>query len=321
MNKTVYDVIIIGAGASGMTTALYTARAGLNTLVLEDIMYGGQMQNTGEIENYSGFEMTNGEKLSDDMFKQIEQQENIDYEEFLGVTGLAKDNETGVFTVSTKSKANYYGRSVVIATGVKHRELGVDGEEEYKNKGVSYCAICDGAFFKGKHVAVVGGGNSALDEAIYLSGIVDKVTIVHRRDKLRADKILVDRALSKGNINIMYDTQISAIDGDGESVKYISLLKKSTKDNVSLLITGENIDGVFVYVGVEPVTEPFKNSSFVGLLDEYGYVRNNPSTMSTIIKGLFAVGDVRADSVRQIASAVGDGAIAGINIKRYIETI
>lgn len=320
MNKTVYDVIIIGAGASGMTTALYTARAGLNTLVLEDIMYGGQMQNTGEIENYSGFEMTNGEKLSDDMFEQIERQENIEYKEFLGVTGLVKNNETGVFTVGTKSNTNYYGKSVVIATGVKHRELGVDGEEEYKNKGVSYCAICDGAFFKGKHVAVVGGGNSALDEAIYLSSIVDKVTIVHRRDKLRADQILVDRALSKGNINIMYDTQVSEIDGDGESVKYVSLLKKPTNDNIALLMKA-NMDGVFIYVGVEPVTEPFKNDSFVGLLDEYGYVRNNPSTMGTVIKGLFAVGDVRAESVRQIASAVGDGAIAGINIKRYIETI
>lgn len=304
-----YDVVIIGAGASGLTTGLYTARAGLKTLILERGIYGGQIQTTAEIENYSGFEgVISGEDLSEQMYNQAISQ-GVEYT-YGDVQHVSKE-EDGTFTILRIGKDSIKAKSVVIATGVQRRVLEVDGESKLTGRGVAYCAICDGAFFKGKDVIVVGGGDSALEESVYLSQIVNSVTLVHRADKFNGQKVLQDRAVNNPKITTLMNTEVISIHGD-KKVESVTLL--NNKDNT---LSSMHIDGVFIYIGSDANTEIFKELIEV---DENGFIITNEDMM-TSMKGVFAVGDVRSKNVRQIATAVGDGAIAGVNIGRYLEEI
>jgi len=315
-----YDVVVIGAGASGLTTAMYTARANLKTLVIEKGIYGGQMTTTAEIENYSGFGLISGMELSQHMYDQaINQGVEYRYGEVVSVHDLydtvedliAERNKT--FAINLSNGERIESKAVVIATGVKHRKLGIKGEEALAGRGVSYCALCDGAFFKDKHVAVVGGGDSALEEANYLTQFADKVTIIHRRDKFKAQAILQDRVNKNDKIRMIMNAEVSQIIGMN---KVESIFVKQENNGLEIMFD-EDVDGIFVYVGLDPITEPFKAN---GILDDKGYVITN-DRMETSIKGLFAVGDVRQKTVRQIATAVGDGAIAGVEVSKYLEEL
>jgi thioredoxin reductase (NADPH) len=307
-----YDVVVIGAGASGLTTALYTARANLKTVVIERGMYGGQMQNTAEIENYSGFGLVTGAELSDHMYNQAIEQ-GIEYM-YGDVEFITQEQDLGekFFAIGLKGReVPIFSKSVVIATGVQHRHLGVDGEEELAGRGVSYCAICDGAFFKEKHVVVVGGGDSALEEANYLTQFVDKVTIIHRRDRFRGQKVLQSRVAKNPKIDVVLEAQVVDIIGES-NVEGVSVVTKDEDGYHDYFLP---CDGVFIYVGLDPITKPFEG---MGILNDSGYIITN-DRMETSIKGVFAVGDVREKTVRQIATAVGDGAIAGVEVNRFLE--
>lgn len=308
-----YDVVVIGAGAGGLTTALYTARAGLNTLVIERGIYGGQMQTTAEIENYSGFSTISGGELSEHMYNQaIEQGVNYAY----GDVKLISKEEDETFLIHLTGNSPIKAKAVVVATGVQHRLLGVNGERELAGRGVSYCALCDGAFFKGKHVVVVGGGDSALEEANYLSQIVDKVTIVHRRGKFTGQKILQERVMKVDKISTLMNCEVVEIKGENKVEKVVI---KATPDSIkdATVTYTFDADAVFIYIGLNPITPQFDNHN---ILDINGYIITDDS-METSVRGLFAVGDVRQKSVRQVATAVGDGAIAGVSVNKYLESL
>lgn len=298
-----FDVIVIGAGPAGMNTALYTQRSNLKTLILDKGMYGGQLNNTLEVENYIGVGKVSGMDLAESMYQQIEEL-GVEYKygDTLEITKI--DN---VFNVVTDVEA-YQANSVVIATGTEHRKLGVQGELEYSGKGVSYCAICDGAFFKDGKIVVVGGGDSALEEGEYLTNYGKTVSLVHRRDELRGTKILQNRFINKENTKLIYNSQITNIIGDGNLVTHVEL----TDSNGDVSIHEAN--GVFIYIGLDPNTEQFLGLS---ITDSEGYVLTDEK-METNISGLFAVGDVRKKELRQIATAVGDGSICGTSVYNYI---
>lgn len=298
-----FDVIVIGAGPAGMNTALYTQRSNLKTLILDKGMYGGQLNNTLEVENYIGVGKVSGMDLAESMYQQIEEL-GVEYRygDILEITKI--DN---VFKVTTDVEA-YQASSVVIATGTEHRKLGVQGELEYSGKGVSYCAICDGAFFKDGKIVVVGGGDSALEEGEYLTNYGKTVSLVHRRDELRGTKILQNRFINKENTELIYNSQITNIIGDGNLVTHVEL----TDSNGVVSIHEAN--GVFIYIGLDPNTEQFLGLS---ITDSEGYVLTDEK-METNISGLFAVGDVRKKELRQIATAVGDGSICGTSVYNYI---
>lgn len=298
-----FDVIVIGAGPAGMNTALYTQRSNLKTLILDKGMYGGQLNNTLEVENYIGVGKVSGMDLAESMYQQIEEL-GVEYRygDILEITKI--DN---VFKVTTDVEA-YQASSVVIATGTEHRKLGVQGELEYSGKGVSYCAICDGAFFKDGKIVVVGGGDSALEEGEYLTNYGKTVSLVHRRDELRGTKILQNRFINKENTKLIYNSQITNIIGDGNLVTHVEL----TDSNGVVSIHEAN--GVFIYIGLDPNIEQFLGLS---ITDSEGYVLTDEK-METNISGLFAVGDVRKKELRQIATAVGDGSICGTSVYNYI---
>lgn len=307
INKDMVDLIVIGAGPAGMNSALYASRAGLNVVIIEYGLQGGQLNNTGEIENYLGLDSTTGEELSSLMWGQVSKQENIKYQ--YGIVNFVHALDDGSFEVYIGTDC-LKSKSVIIATGVQHKKLNVQGENELEGVGVSYCAVCDANFFKGKHVAVIGGGNSAVEEASYLADIVDEVTLIHRRNELKADKFLQDRLMSKKNVNFIWDAETVAIHGED---KVTGLEYK--KDEMHYV---NGFDGVFIYVGVIPNTP---NLSHPEILDTDKFIINNPKTMETRVKGLFAVGDIRADSIKQIASAIGDGSIAGLQASRYVKSL
>lgn len=308
-----YDVVVIGAGAGGLTTALYTARAGLNTLVIEKGIYGGQLQTTAEIENYSGFSTVSGGELSDYMYNQaIEQGVNYAYG---NVEWVCKESDN-TFSVFLTGSPIIKAKAVVVATGVQHRLLGINGEQELAGRGVSYCALCDGAFFKGKHVVVVGGGDSALEEANYLSQIVDKVTIIHRKDKFTGQKVLQERVMNNDKIKRLMNCEVVEIQGENK-VEKVAIRINTVSDNDINVVYTMDVDAVFIYIGLDPITPNFDNPT---IMDLNGYIFTNDA-METSVKGLFAVGDVRQKSVRQVATAVGDGAIAGVSVNRYLETL
>lgn len=297
-----YDVIIIGSGPSGMSTAIYTQRSGLKTLVIEKGMYGGQLNNTLEIENYIGVGKVSGMELSDSMNQQME---SFGVESVYGdVISVTKEGD--LFVVVTDSDS-YVAKSVVVATGTQHRKLGVEGEETYNGRGVSYCAVCDGAFFKNANIHVVGGGDSALEEGEYLTNFGSNITLIHRRDTFRATPILQNRFLNKDNTSTILKSQVSKIIGDGTKVTYLEIVNDlNQKEKIAS-------DAVFIYVGANP------NTSFLdkSLLDSEGYLITNEH-LETSIKGLFGSGDVRSGSKRQVATAVGDGAVCGLEIYKYI---
>ena len=302
-----YDVIIIGAGPGGLTAALYASRANLSVLILDRGPYGGQMNNTDAIDNYPGFTEIKGPELGEKMYQSVMKfKPDFEYGDVQSVT-LEDDHKL----VKTDT-GDYTAPVVIIGTGADHNHLNVPGEEEYSGRGVSYCAVCDAAFFKDEDVVVIGGGDSAVEEGIYLAQLAKSVTIVHRRDKLRAQPELQKRAFDNKKIKFVWNAQTESIDGDGQKVTGITYLDKETGEKKTL-----SAAGVFIYVGVIPQTAPFKD---LGILDEKGWIPTDEH-MRTKVPGILALGDVRAKDLRQIANAVGDGSIAGQEAYNYLQSL
>jgi thioredoxin reductase (NADPH) len=303
-----YEVIVIGSGPAGLTAAIYTARARLSTLVLAGQNVGGQAGLTAEIENYPGFkEGVNGFELMEDMQAQVKR---FEAEVVVDVV-TAVDLSQRPFTVTTH-QAEYQTHSLVVATGATPRKLGVPGEAEYVGRGVSYCATCDGFFYRDMPVAVVGGGNSALEETNYLTRLASKITVIHRRDRLRAEPILKERAERSGKVEFQWDTVVTAIDGDDAGVKSLRLRNVKTEEESSLAV-----DGVFIYIGMLPNSDLFKEQLE---LDEWGYIVTDRH-QRTNVSGVFAAGDVQERLYQQVAVAVGTGAVAGMAVDKYVAAL
>lgn len=302
-----YDVIVIGAGPGGLTAGLYASRANLSVLILDRGIYGGQMNNTAEVENYPGFKSILGPDLAEKMY-----QGAIQFGAEYAYGSVEKVEVNGDLKQVVTDSETYEAPVVIIATGSQYRKLGVEGEAEYAGRGVSYCAVCDGAFFKDQPLAVIGGGDSAVEEGVYLSKLASNVNIIHRRDQLRAQKILQERAFANDKIDFTWDTVVTKINGDGQKVTSVSTHNKKTGEDGEL-----KVNGVFIYVGVIPLTEPFKA---LGITDEQGWIKTD-ELMRTSLPGVYAIGDVRAKELRQITTAVGDGSIAGQQAFNYIESL
>jgi thioredoxin reductase (NADPH) len=301
------NLIILGCGPAGLSAALYGARADLEPLVLTGMTLHGQVSITDIIENYPGFpEGINGPELGQLFQAQAERfGADIEMDQAIKV-----DLENSPFTVETYGK-KYEARSLIITTGATHRKLGVPGEKEFVGRGVSYCGTCDGWFFKGKDIVVVGGGDSALEEGLFLTRFANSVTVIHRRDELRAGAILQNRAFSNPKMKFIWDTVVTEIMGD-DAVKSVKL------ENVK---TGEeaihNTDGVFIFIGHDPNTELFKSQLE---LDDLGYVVID-KYMETTVPGVFAAGEVADPNFRQVITSAGMGAAAAIQATRYLEEI
>lgn len=305
--EKIYDVIIIGAGPAGMTAAVYTSRGSLSTLMLERGIPGGQMANTEEIENYPGFETILGPDLSTKMF---EHAKAFGAEYAYGDATEIID-EGNYKTIKSGNK-EYKARAIIITTGAEYRKMGVPGEQELTGRGVSYCAVCDGAFFKKKQIVVIGGGDSAVEEGGYLTRFADKVTIIHRRDELRAQKILQDRAFANEKIDFIWNSTVKQVNGKDGKISSVTLV--STVDGTESEFETE---GMFVYIGMDPLTAPFKD---LGILDDHGYIVTNEE-METKVPGIYAAGDVRQKTLRQVVTATGDGSIAAQACQKYIEEL
>lgn len=301
----VYDMIIIGGGPAGYTAALYAARAGLEVLLFEKTSVGGQMALTGEIDNYPGFDDgIDGFSLGIKMQHGAERfGAKTIYAEVknLQLSDKIKVVETG--------DGVFYARTIVISTGATPRQLGIEGEREFFGRGVHYCAHCDGRFYKDKTVVVIGGGNSAVQDALYLSRLAKKVYLVHRRNSLRASKIYHEPLMSSNNVEILWNSAVSEILFDERL--YASKIKNLLSEEQKEIIC----DGIFVSIGRKPATELVKNKLS---LDENGYIIADEST-KTSIDGVYAVGDVRTKSLRQIVTAVADGAVAAYEAEQYLE--
>lgn len=302
-----YDVIVIGAGPGGLTAGLYASRANLSVLILDRGIYGGQMNNTAEVENYPGFKSILGPDLAEKMY-QGATQFGAEY----AYGSVEKVEVNGDLKQVITDSETYEAPVVIIATGSQYRKLGVEGEAEYAGRGVSYCAVCDGAFFKDQPLAVISGGDSAVEEGVYLAKLASNVNIIHRRDQLRAQKILQERAFANDKIDFTWDTVVTKINGDGQKVTSVSTHNKKTGEDGEL-----KVNGVFIYVGVIPLSEPFKE---LGITDEQGWIKTD-ELMQTSLPGVYAIGDVRAKELRQITTAVGDGSIAGQQAFNYLESL
>lgn len=305
--EKIYDVIIIGAGPAGMTAAVYTSRANLSTLMIERGIPGGQMANTEEVENFPGFESILGPDLSNKMFNHAKKfgaeyaygdiKEIVDGKEYKTVKAGSKE---------------FKARSIIISTGAEYKKVGVPGEKELGGRGVSYCAVCDGAFFKNKRLFVIGGGDSAVEEGVYLTRFASQVTIVHRRDELRAQKILQKRAFDNEKVDFIWNHTIKAInekDGKVGSVTLVSTLDQTEQELEA--------DGVFIYIGMVPLSKPFES---LGITNENGYIETDDQ-METKVPGIFAAGDIREKTLRQIVTATGDGSIAAQSAQHYVEEL
>lgn len=302
-----YDIIIIGAGPAGLSAAVYAKRAKLNALLLEkEYVSGGQIVTTAEVDNYLGLPGINGF----DMAMKFREHAVSMGAEFAEGRVLALKQSGGDWLVQTEEK-EYPAKCVIIATGASHRVLGIPGEERLKGNGVSYCATCDGAFFRDRTVAVIGGGDVAAGDAVYLARLCKKVYLIHRRDKLRAAKALADKVMQTENIEILWNTVPESIEG-GEQVSAIRL--KSVADGTQ---TELSVDGVFVAVGMEPNVKGLPEEILDG---EQGYIRAGEDG-KTALPGVFAAGDVRTKQVRQIATAVSDGANVIAAVERYLNGI
>ena len=298
-----YDTIIIGAGPAGMTAALYAARSNLKVALIEGGLPGGQMNNTSDIENYPGYANISGPELAEKMFEPLE---NLGVEHLYGFVENVEDH--GKFKKVVTDDQVYETRTVIVATGSKHRLLEVPGEEELNSRGVSYCAVCDGAFFRDQDLLVVGGGDSAVEEAIFLTRFAKSVTIIHRRDELRAQKVLQDRAFANEKINFIWDSVVKEIKGEN---RVESVVIENVKTGQ---VTEQAFGGVFIYVGLDPVSDFVQE---LQIRDQAGWIVTDDH-MKTSVAGVFAVGDVRQKNLRQVTTAVGDGAIAGQEAYKYI---
>lgn len=304
--KPQYDLIVIGGGPAGMSAAQYGSRANLRTLLIEEMAPGGAMLLIADMENYPGFpEPVNGFEFSEKMRKQTENFGS----EFKTASARSIRKEGNIFTVET-TEGNITSWTVVISTGSKHKHLGIPGEEEFSGRGVSYCATCDGPFFKNKKILVVGGGDAACDEASYLANLSDQIVMIHRRDRFRAQKVLADRVQKNPGIDVRLNHVIERIEGDNKVAKVIL---KRTDSGESY---EENMDAVFIFIGAIPQTALLPDLD----KDEAGYIITDQS-MQTATKGLYVVGDVRSTPFRQVVVACGEGAIAAHVAASHIDDI
>ena len=305
--ELIFDTIILGSGPAGFSAAIYAARGNLKTAIIDINMFGGQPSNYLEIENYPGFSLIGGFEL---MEKFEEHADRFGVEKF-PMTEIEKVNLNGEIKTIETNDTIFKANSVIIATGASAQKLNIKGEDEFKGRGVSYCAICDGAFYKDKTVAVIGGGNSALEEAIYLTKFAKKVYVIHRRDEFRADKIVQERTRNNEKIEFILNTVPVEIQGNN-SVEKIVL--KNTQNNEQSVL---NVDGVFPYIGFKPNTDMFS-----GQLQQntQGFIETD-SNMQASLEGVYAAGDVRNTPLRQVITAAADGAVAACSAAKYIERI
>ncbi|NLM11207.1 MAG: thioredoxin-disulfide reductase [Clostridiaceae bacterium] len=304
-NKTECDVLILGGGPAGLTSAIYAARSKLFTVVVDDSMVGGQVASTYQVANYPGTNgvirgidlVNNMKKQAMDFGAQIDDMQDVIQVDFSGEIKKLQTNKT-----------DYYARSVIIATGATPRKLNIEGEETFAGKGVHYCATCDGAFYYDANVIVVGGGDAAVEEAIFLTRFAKKVTVVHRRDHFTATKSSQEELLKNPSIEILFNTEVKAINGK-DFVTGVTLMDNKTNEAYEM-----DTDGIFIYIGMQPQSNLFKGQIEI---DDYGYIITDEN-LQTSVKGVFAAGDVRRKEVRQITTAVGDGSVAAIMAGRFL---
>lgn len=302
-----YDLVVIGAGPGGMTAAMYGARANLKVAMIDRGVYGGQMNNTAEVENYPGFPSIMGPDLGEKMYKSATEQ-GVEFV-YGDVQKIELDGQKRIVKMDPE---DITAKAVIIATGSTNRKLGIPGEEEYSGRGVSYCAVCDGAFFKDEKVAVVGGGDSAISEGLYLANLAKDVDVIHRRDQLRAERVLQTRAFKNPKMEFTWDSVPLEIVGDENKVTGVKVHNKKTDEDKVI-----DASGVFIYIGNVPNSEPFKE---LKITDDQGWIITNDQ-METTVPGIYAVGDVRQKKLRQIVTAVGEGGIAGQNAFEYISEL
>ena len=309
MKNQMEKVVIIGSGAAGLTAAIYAARANLKPLVIEGIQPGGQLTITTDVENYPGYaDVVQGPWMMEQMRSQALNVGARIINDVVVHVDFKKDSKT----ISLDSKSILSANTVIIATGAQAKWLGLESENKFNGKGVSACATCDGFFYRNKDVAVIGGGNTAVEEALYLSNICSKVTLIHRRDELRAEKILQERLFAKENINVIWNNIVSEILGDEKGVNSLEIkAKNSIKSKII------KVQGVFIAIGHSPSTEPFKG--FLEM-DEEGYiVAQKPGTSITNIEGVFAAGDCVDKIYRQAVTAAGMGCMAALDAEKWIQ--
>lgn len=300
-----YDILIVGAGPAGMTAAIYGQRGGKKTIVFDKLSYGGQVINTAEVANYPGIPNMTGLDFAEKTYNQMKDLgAEMSYEEISEI----KDADKSIKTVITTSGKEYQCKAIIIATGSSPRPLGVENEERFKGAGISYCATCDGAFFRNKTVAVCGGGNTALEDAEVLSDIAEKVYLIHRRDEFRADATNVKRVKEKKNVELVLDSVVTAIKGE-RFIQSLEVQNKKTEEKREL-----KVDGLFVAIGQMPENDIFKD---IVKLNKAGYIEAGEDCL-TGTDGIFAAGDCRTKKVRQITTAVSDGAIAALAAIEHI---
>jgi thioredoxin reductase (NADPH) len=308
-SKGKYDVIIIGGGPAGLTAAIYNSRADLKVLLIEKIALGGQIFLTAEIENYPGYESITGPELIQKMEKQADKfGVNKVFDEVTSIT----NNPDNTKTVNLASGASYCTYAVIIATGANYRQLHIPGESKFRGRGVSNCATCDGAFYRNLEVAVIGGGDTAVEEGMYLTRFASKVHIIHRRDRLRATMIIQDRAFKNDRMKFIFNSVAEEVLGGPKGVEGVKI-----KNTVTGEISELKVSGVFVFIGLDPATEFLK-----GLVefDEAGYVKSD-CDMKTSAPGIFACGDCIEKKLRQAITAAGDGAVAAFSAEHFVEHI
>jgi thioredoxin reductase (NADPH) len=306
--NAIWDVLIIGGGPAGLAAALYSSRAMRSTLVLEREMPGGQIATTSEVEDYPGIELTTGPELS---LMMMQHAQKFGAEVSIGDDVIEVDLSKSPKEVRTSDGKTVRGNTVIIATGAAPRTLGVPGEDALRGQGVSYCAVCDGPFFRNRHVAVVGGGDAAFDEALYLTKYASRVTIIHRRDEFRAQKLLVDRAKSNPKLDFLTSTIVERVNGDG-SVESVTVRNLKTNEVFDL-----PLGGLFIYVGNIPNTGMFGDGVEV---DENGFIEVD-ETMATGCPGVYVAGDVRKNPLKQVVTAAADGSIAALSADKYLDNL
>lgn len=301
-----YDIVIVGGGPAGMTAAIYGLRAGKKVMLIEGTTFGGQITLSPHVENYPGIAGMSGNEFAAAMTEQITA---LGVEmEYTKVTGI-RDNRTSKTVITEDGEIE--GKTVILATGVSHRKLGIKREEELIGQGVSYCAVCDGAFFKGMDVAVVGGGSTALQDAGFLSEYCKSVAIIHRRDEFRGETALVEKLKEKPNVTFVLDSVVTELKGD-DVLKGVIVKNKKTEQEVEL-----KLDGLFVAIGQRPKNEIFED---IVKLNEYGYILSSEDCM-TSAPGIFAAGDCRTKEVRQLTTATADGSVAALAACQFIDRV
>ncbi len=305
-----HDIIVVGAGPAGLTAALYARRAEKSVLVIEKDTFGGQITHSPRVENYPGFLAMSGNEFADKLIEQVMAQgAEIDLDKVTGIEG-----EPGKYTVICESSKRYDAKSVIIASGSHHRQLGIDGENDFVGEGISYCAVCDGAFYKGKRVAVIGGGNSALQDAVLLSESCESVTVIQNLAYLTGESSLVKILEGRDNVSFIYSSVVKEI--VSESGTFSGIVIENTDSGIRQTV---DVDGMFVAIGQVPENEPFRS---VTKLNDYGYIVAGENCLpESAMAGIFVAGDCRTKAIRQVTTATADGAVSALAACRFIDSI